>query len=75
MSIGNHELIEYEERNHDELVEQFMEENSDRYNEFVLDAYNDECASHGDITKDQAEDMMLEEARERDMEKKNGSDI
>jgi len=71
MSIGNHELVEYEERNYDELVEEFIKENKDAFDEFVLDAYNEECASHGDILSDaQAEDLMLEQARERDFEEK-----
>lgn len=41
MGIGNHELIEFEERNYDDLREEFIKDNEAKFSDFVLEKYND----------------------------------
>ena len=70
--VNGSDIIEFEERNSDDLIKLFIEEHKTEYDDFVLNEYNTQKANQADITEAQAEDLMLEEAREKDFEEKNG---
>lgn len=44
MTNGN-DLVEYEERNYDELVEAFIKENRSKWDDFVQDSFSEDCRS------------------------------
>ena len=45
MSLGNHELIEFEENNYEDLREEFIKENQDKFNEYIEREYTNYCVS------------------------------
>lgn len=60
MSSCGDELIQYEEKHHEKLVEKFIEKNADKYDEFVLAEMIDEQADYSDYLYDQERDEDID---------------
>jgi len=42
--VNGNDLVEFEERNHEDLIEEFVKDNKEKYDEYIEIQFSDYCA-------------------------------